>query len=234
MGLGSNTAIIAALLGWGAAAFAQGVAGPLEFQPASEAVSCLRDEATRRCTLQSEGDLKYPRSAVRLDKLHGTVLVRMDFTGPSQPPQATLLFSEGGPAFTEAVGRYLANSRLPCLAETQQVTSVEAFQFRMEESPALSLPDMSLAEFIPLIDGIEKESVLFDFTAMGCPFDLRLRSYRPWASNVVREAGSGDPRRGEFMAWLSGVVLKLPAQARGRLIGQEMGLSVPCTQLDLR
>jgi hypothetical protein len=207
---------------------------PLDLPTASPAVSCPRDALAARCVLQTEDALPYPRSAVRAGKTAGTVLVRMDFNGPTGPPQTTVLYQQGGEAFVGAVERHLARSRLPCLAEGQQVSSVEAFQFEMEGAPMQAFPDMALQDFLPLVEGLSEPGPQFDFTAMSCPFDLRLKTYRPWAANVVSEGGAGDPQRAEFIAWLRGVTLKLPEHARGRLLGKELRLSVPCTQLDLR
>lgn len=221
---------LAAAALWAAA----GAAAALEPQAGSPAVSCLRDDTPLRCELQASQPLQFPRSAMRADKRHGTVLARTDFTGPSEPPQVTVLYEEGGPAFADALRRHLASSRLPCLAEAQQLSSVEAFQFQMEGLPPLAFPDMGLPEFLSLVDEASKDGAQFDFSEMGCPFDVTLRLYRPWAANGVRERGPADARRAGFVAWLRGVSLTLPKSAAGRLLGQDLKLSVPCTQLDLR
>lgn len=206
----------------------------VDLPAASPWLSCPRDVLPRRCDLQTNGELQFPRNALRGDKTSGTVLVRIDFDGPAQPPRTTVLYQQGGEVFANAVERHLAGSRLPCLDEGQQVSSVEAFQFEIAGAPPLAFPDMTLQEFLPLVEGLSESALQFDFTTMGCPFDLGVKTYRPWASNVVRETGAGDPRRGEFIAWLRGATLKLPAQARARMLGKELRLSVPCTQLDLR
>lgn len=83
---------------------------------------------------------------------------------------------------------------------------------------------------------VEREGlgkVRFDFNEMGCPFDLNINLYRPYARNTLGQFGQPNAKRKPFMDWLAQLTMRIPSEAEPYLIGQAVKVSVPCTILDL-
>lgn len=94
--------------------------------------------------------------------------------------------------------------------------------------------DMSLELFAGLLRNLDQQKVRFDFSTMRCRFDVQFTLYQPHAQNKVGEVGEADPNRADFLAWLSGVTLRLPTDAAKHLQGAQTRISVPCGLLDFR
>jgi hypothetical protein len=176
----------------------------------------------------------FPRAALDRGTRFAALLVKMTFRGPTEPPQVTMLHQDASHHFVTVVSRWASEVRLPCLKEDQVASAVQKFTFSLDGEPDLFLNDRSLQQLVPAIDKLDEQRVHFDFNAMGCPFDIRLRLYEPIMRNAVGEVGSADPRRAAFLDWLSGISFKLPSKAFSQIVGSSMTVSVPCTQLDLR
>lgn len=176
----------------------------------------------------------FPRQAMDRRVNFGVVVARMQFRGPTEPPTVTILYQSEERSFASAVEHYAKQIRLPCLKEEQSASAVQVISFRMDDRGGYTLKDLDLGQFVAALDKLDQQHVQFDFTAMGCPFEVRLRLYQPAMANWVGEVEHSDPRRAEFLKWLSGVSLKLPRMALEHVLGKFMNITVPCTQLDLR
>jgi hypothetical protein len=106
------------------------------------------------------------------------------------------------------------------------------YHFRTSEGVQTLLRDLQLQT---LIQGLKSPlpPAYFDFTTMGCPFDLRLSYYRPHRRNVVGELENTNPARAAFMDWLSMVTLSLDSANNTAILGDQITVSVPCGKLDL-
>lgn len=164
----------------------------------------------------------------------GAVLMEMTFIDKDTPPALKVLYeSTGGRHFVRAVERHLEEYRMDCSAPYHPVTVKQMFRFRRDAGAGWGLPNLSLKQFVSALDDLESQRVRFEFADMGCPFDLRVKLYKPYATNEVYELDRSNPARREFIEWLRGVALKLPAAARDDLLGSSVTLSVPCGVLDL-
>ena len=164
----------------------------------------------------------------------GTVVVKMKFVDGTSPPQPTVLFDGGSGRLAAAVLRAVEQYRMPCLdASDPPLTAMQAFAFVMSDSKRYTLKDVQLRQFVAAVDKPEQHPVRFDFSTMGCPFDVRLRLFQPHTANDVGEVERSDPNRREFIEWLRAVSLKLPRDAARQVIGQSIMISVPCGILDL-
>lgn len=177
---------------------------------------------------------EFPRAAMDRGAVFAVLLVRTTFHGPTRPPEVEVVHQVGAPPFEKAVTRWASQVRLPCLREDQTLSTVQRVSFELDSPGQIVLKDLSLQQLVPAIDKLDEQHVHFDFNAMGCPFDVRLRLFRPILKNSVGEVGAADPRRDAFLDWLSGISLKLSPKDFNHVLGSSMTVSVPCTQLDLR
>lgn len=83
------------------------------------------------------------------------------------------------------------------------------------------------------MERIDEQRVRFDFDAMACPFKLRFEPRMPYAKNDVASIGAANEDRREFIEWLKGLTLKIPAHKRPYIIGETFSVAVPCGELDL-
>lgn len=186
-----------------------------------------------RCVTGNGRKPAYPSSGF-LPPPEGTVVVQMRFTDGISPPQLKVLYDGGSSRLEAAVLAVVEQYRAPCLTTGgAPFTAMQSFKFVMSDSTQYALRDLPLDRFVASLDGLDKHPVRFDFHTMGCPFDVRLRLFQPHAPNQVGELERADPNRLEFLAWLKGVSMKLPAAAARQVIGQTMTIFVPCVVLDL-
>jgi hypothetical protein len=178
--------------------------------------------------------LEFPREAMDRGAVFAVLLVKMTFHGPTRPPEVEVVHKVGAPPFERAVTRWASQVRLPCLREDQALSTLRVVSFELDSPGQIVLKDLSLQQLVPTIDKLDEQHVHFDFNAMGCPFDVRLRLFQPILKNSVGEIGVADPRRDAFLDWLSGISLKLSPKDFNHVLGTPMTVSVPCTQLDLR
>jgi len=76
------------------------------------------------------------------------------------------------------------------------------------------------------------QKVRFDLTTMGCPFEVDVTAYKPYATNGVAEVGQRDPNRREFLEWLRAATFVFPPAAQRTAIGSSSRVTVPCALLD--
>jgi hypothetical protein len=197
----------------------------------------LRDDLSKRrvvdCLVGGEGRPQIPRDQ-QATLPQGNVIVKMKFTSASEGPKATVLTDAGSRVLRRIVLDHVERYRLPCFeANAKPFEAMQTFSFRFEGERQYTLNDLTLQQLVDALDQPEQQRVRFDFATMGCPFDVRVNLYQPFAKNSVGELERSNPNRREFIEWLSGVALKLPTAAARQIIGQTMTVSVPCGTLDL-
>jgi len=175
--------------------------------------------------------LVYPREA-RLSGLAGAVMVDLTFSTPDAEPDLKVVATPGRD-LTKAVRNYVRNLRLPCLTDNAFTLSM-VYQFILTE-PGVGRPflkDVALPAFLKDVKDL-KGPVFFDFNTMGCPFDVRLRYYQPYASNAVGQLETANSGREPFLDWMASLRFDLPRDVNLMAVGEEVTVSVPCGTLDL-
>lgn len=192
------------------------------------------EERTRKlaCMRHVDGDQRpeYPMQD-RSAGTQGNVLLRLRFDKPDAPPAATTLAAPKSRTLRNAVTGFVNGLRLPCLGDAP-IDGQLLFTFVLQDDSRLLLKDLTLPRLLAAAQDLPF-GAYFDLNTMGCPFDLRWTYFRPYAPNTVGELESSVPARRAFLDWLSLITLKLPETSRNTLIGQTIGVSVPCTIIDL-
>lgn len=165
----------------------------------------------------------------------GNVLVRLTFTAPDAAPEIRVLYNGGDRRLERAVRNSVLTYRMPCLKPGDEpVIATQTFGFKFEgEDTAQLVPELTLVQLLGLVKGLSAQTVRFDFTTMGCPFQLSVAPYQPWAQNRVLQVGEANAGRREFTEWLRNVTFEIPPRAMKTAIGQPTTVSVPCVLLDL-
>lgn len=188
----------------------------------AKSMSCIEHiERTTRPT--------YPVGALRRGE-QGKVIAVHRFTDARTPPEVRIDAASHA-ALRTSVESYASGLRMPCLQD-QPVSVYLDYVFRIDDGSRTLLRDLPLQT---LVRGLKKPLLpaYFDFTTMGCPFDLRLRYYSPHRRHVVSELENTNPARAAFMDWLSMVTLSLDSANNTAVLGDEITVSVPCGKLDL-
>ncbi len=165
----------------------------------------------------------------------GTVLVRLTFTSPDVAPEMRVIYNGGDRRLERAVWDRVLTYRMACLKPGDEpVTADQEFRFEFEglDTPRLK-PELTLVQLLGLVKDLKPQTVRFDFSTMGCPFQLSVEPYQPWAQNSVRQVGEANAGRREFTEWLRNVTFEIPPRAMKTAIGQPTIISVPCVLLDL-
>jgi hypothetical protein len=194
----------------------------------------LRIARLQRCVTQPEPRTlpEYPPQLV-LSEVQTTVVLRLAFTGPTAEPAITVLNDGGSVLFPRAVRKHADGYRMPCHDGAGPAEIIMTYVFMVSGAQRLILRDMPLVNLLGSVKGIRSANVFFDFSTMGCPFDLRFRLLQPYAPNEVGEVGPTHPDRAHFLDWLSRQQLELRPSDINALIGQHALVNVPCTVLDL-
>lgn len=165
----------------------------------------------------------------------GTVLVHLKFTAPDAAPEMRVLYNGGDHRLERAVQDSVLAYRLGCLKPGDEpVLVTQKFSFKFEgEDAAYLKKELTLVQLLGLVKDLKTQTVRFDFTTMGCPFQLSVQPYQPWAPNRVRQVGDANAGRREFTEWLRNVTFVIPPRAMKTAIGEPTTVSVPCALLDL-
>lgn len=165
----------------------------------------------------------------------GNVLVQLKFTAPDAAPEMRVLYNGGDQRLERAVRDSVLTYRLVCLKPGDvPVDANQDFQFRFEGEGAARLKaELTLVQLLGLVKDLSAQAVRFDFTTMGCPFQVTVAPYQPYAQNRVRQVGEANAGRREFTEWLRNVTFVIPPRAMKTAIGQATTISVPCVLLDL-
>jgi hypothetical protein len=185
------------------------------------------------CVRHASGDKApaYPLAALRAE-LQGRVLAKLRFVAPDQPPVAEIHARPSARPLADAVERWVAGYRMPCL-EGSPAEGLWSFVYRLE-GDAFGLKPLDLLQFMGSVVGIDKQHVNVDTTAMGCPFDLRLSYRQPVMPNGVGEIGSRDPARRPLIEWLQAARLNLSRRAEDAVFADSTTINVPCAKIDLK
>ncbi|RQO54754.1 hypothetical protein DBR47_22055 [Paucibacter sp. KBW04] len=168
-------------------------------------------------------------------KDHGNLLLNLRFETPDGPPQVKVVYDSAPTEFRQPVLDYVAKYRMPCLVDGDRPISMEQ-QFHINSSgsgKSMSLKDLDLIKFLGAVKDIDQQQVNFDLNTMACPFQVVWRAGMPIEKNRVGEVGPSNLNRTEFLAWLTGLSLNVPAEAMEQLLGQSMLISVPCGEVKL-
>lgn len=214
-----------------------------DFKPNSgEKVSFFVDETTdardrrlglMRCIkMPPKGTLRYPSSLLRQEQ-QGVVLASLVFERPDTAPRLKVVHDGGNAAFVRAVEPFVEQMRLPCLAEGQRQETELSWIFQIEGGARGWIKDLDLMTFLGAVKDIEKQKVFFDFNTMKCPFVVSFGLRQPYTSNKVGTLGDAEPSRLQFVRWLEGLDLKIPARQRELIMANSSQIQVPCGQLDL-
>lgn len=183
----------------------------------------------------------YPEHALR-QGMQGRVLVELRFEAPDQPPVARILPRVGGDAteqrshgtraFVQPLRDWVAGYRLPCL-QGPPITLSQVYVYRIGDSQFGFKPGLGLRDVLPLVKGLRQQRLLFDFSTMGCPFDVSLTYRQPNMPNSVLARGDRHPAREGFLDWLRQIQLDLPDKTLDTVYGDTLQLTVPCLKIDL-
>lgn len=184
----------------------------------------------------------YPREALRQD-VQGRVLVRLRYEAPDRPPVAEFLSHLGAEAsartrraanlLSRPLEAWVAGYRMPCL-QGKPITTTVTFVYVIDGSAYGFKPGLTLRTLLPLVRDIRKQALDFDFTRMGCPFDVQLQYRRPALPNRVGVVGSDDPARRPFLDWLAQVDFDLPDDTLNSIYGDTASFTVPCLKIKLQ
>lgn len=172
----------------------------------------------------------YPKISRRNGE-QGKFFVEMRFTSPDKPPELKWLAANKSIPMRASIEKFVEGYRNPCL-KSEQLTTKKLFSFQIQYEERFALKDSTLKTLIRSAREVPQPAY-FDFNTMGCPFDLRMKYFRPYASNSVKELESSNPARAPLLNWLSMVTLKLREDDNIANLGNEFTLTIPCGQLDL-
>lgn len=189
----------------------------------SEQMKCMRHKIANSQPV-------YPRESVLRDE-QGTLLVKLVFTAPDQPPALEWVAATPYQRLRSAVREYALGLRLPCLRDGP-VALIMAKKFVIVDGPRAVLKDGKLMELLGASKDLAKP-VFFDLNTMACPFDLRISYYRPFAANTIEQLDTLNPARAPLLHWLAGMTLDLNEAQQLELYGSKLIVSVPCGKLKL-
>ena len=174
-------------------------------------------------------------SAINGRATAGTALVRLKFIAPDAPPEVSFLYNGGDVRMERSIRNSVLAYRMPCLkAGDAPLVATQQFDFEFEgENTAHLKPALTLVQLLGLVKDLNTQAVRFDFTTMGCPFQLGVAPYQPYAKNSVSQLGEKNAGRREFIEWLRNVTFTIPARAMKTAIGHGTTVTVPCLLLDL-
>jgi hypothetical protein len=209
------------------------------FKPAlprpSRVTEDLEDAARKAqaaCVKHPRGQVpEYPEFALKAN-MAGRISARMTFTSADQAPAIEIFAHPSHRRLAASVEAFVHGLRMPCFQGKPVITSF-TFVFKLEGDPEYGFKPMSLMTFLRMVKGIEKQAVAFDFTTMGCPFDVDLLYLRPGADNRVEELGERMVERKPLLAWLGQLELNLPRRAMESVYADNALIAVPCAKLEL-
>ena len=219
-----------------AAGGAQAQASDMRLETASSAAAADCFDRIRKLPPPSFDPRGGLTGGVDMPSAPGTVVARLTFTSPDAPPRVEIVYEPGNPRLVTVVKRAVEDYRLSCMPlGKEQVVATRQFVFHGHETAPLPRlkPQLAVIDVVRLVKDIKSQRVRFDFNTMGCPFQVEFAPFRPYANNDVREIGTHQPARDEFLGWLKNVTLDLPPSFMRTAIGQSSVVSVPCTLMDL-
>lgn len=174
----------------------------------------------------------YPYAAQRRN-IQGYVIAELQFASAEAAPRVKVHSRPLSKPLAEAIEEWAVGYRVPCLKDGQTLNTIIRFRFFLKGSPGYGFRNADLRQILPLVAGIGQQSLAFDTTQMGCPFDVRFSYRRPWLPNAVGSVGSEDPARSELLEWLASVEFKLPDKDLDAIYGDDTTFTVPCLKIEL-
>jgi hypothetical protein len=216
-----------------------------QFRPDDRSVHWLRgsdpDAAAKRAALAcvkherggADARPEFPRQAAQ-GGLQGRVLAQLRFDAPDQPPTAEVQARPSAYLFAESVERWVKGLRMPCHPGGGSIEGHWMFEFRLEGEGHFGFRPLSLPALLGSTRGIRQQTLAFDTTRMGCPFELEFSYRRPRWPNAVGELGTPDPARRPLLEWLETIELDLAPRLLDSVHGDRTRITVPCIRIDLK
>lgn len=172
----------------------------------------------------------YPKFSRRNGE-QGKFFVEMRFTASDTSPELKLLAASKSPLLRASVEKYVEGYRMSCL-KSEPLTVKQLIYFELSYAERYILKDSTLKTLIRSAREVPQPAY-FDFNTMGCPFDLRMKYFRPYSTNSVKELENSNPARAPLLNWLSMVTLKLREDDNIANLGNEFTVTIPCGKLNL-
>lgn len=185
------------------------------------------------CVTHASGSLRpaYPAWAERR-QLQGRVLARARFVNATDAPEVEVFARPYAYGLADEVKDWFKNARLPCHAG-EPLTAVWTFIYLIE-GERYGFKELSFRSFLSAAKDIRKQTLAFDTTTMGCPFDLRLHYRQPAMANAVGEVGPPNPARRPLLQWMAGAEFDLNPKSLDSIFGDTAKVTVPCLKIDIK
>jgi hypothetical protein len=193
-------------------------------------------DTDENCRLvQSQVPVTYTAEAAARGE-EGNVVVRSVYARPGPPSEVTVLNRIGSRSLERTARDAAMRDDVECRdagAREWPLRAVRSFSFRMEGSADKVFNALSLRDFLGHVKDLASHRVRFDLTTMGCPFEVDVSVFQPYAANGVGVVGAHDPNRSGFLSWLKELSLRIPPETEKFVVGRTIRVSVPCGVLDL-
>ena len=192
-----------------------------------------RRAALMNCVRHVSGSMRmdYPAWALRR-QLQGRVLVRAQFGNATDAPDIEVFARPYADNLADEVKGWVQQSRLPC-HEGAPLTAVWTFVFLIE-GDRYGFRELGFRQFLGSAKGIRSQTIAFDTTTMGCPFDLQFQYRQPAMPNAVGEVDPPNPARRPLLQWMAGTELQLDGSSLDAVFGDSAKITVPCLKIDLK
>lgn len=191
---------------------------------ALQQLGCLRHVSG---TLQAT----YP-TAARREEIQGRVYAQLQFDAPDQPPVAKVYSSRNKGPLHREIEEWVKGLRLPCQSG-KPIRTGFSYVFLLDGLPQYGFKDLTLGKFLGAVRDIRKQRIDFDFTTMGCPFEVRMTYLQPHRPNIVHQLDAYDSSRRPFIDWLKTVEFDVPVPTRDAIYADAITVPIPCAKLNL-
>ena len=187
------------------------------------------------CLVHQSGEKAPPFPArARQAGVQGRVVAQMRFNSPDQPPQAKVHSRNSARLLSREIAGWVQGYRMPCFEGRGPVEVNITFAYLYEGDAAYGLKSLTLLSLLPHVKGVAAQTLQFNTTQMGCPFDLQFNYRQPHMHNLIGEVGERRPERRSLMAWLAAQELNLAPRSLDATYGDTTTVTVPCVKLDIR
>jgi hypothetical protein len=192
-----------------------------------------RRAALLGCVTHATGSIRprYPVWAERR-QLQGRVLARARFVNATDAPEVEVFSRPYASGLADEVKDWFKSVRLPCHVG-DPITAVWTFVYLIE-GERYGFKELTLRSFVGGAKGIRSQTLAFDTTTMGCPFDLQLHYRQPAMANAVGEVGPPNPARRPLLEWMAATEFDLGAKSLDSIFGDTAKLTVPCLRINLK
>lgn len=192
-----------------------------------------RRAALLGCVTHASGSMRapYPVWAERRG-LQGRVLARARFVNATDAPEVEVFARPYADGLADAIKDWMKGARLPCHAG-EPLTAVWTFVFVIE-GERYGFKELSLRSFLAAAKDIRSQSLAFDTTAMGCPFDVQVQYRQPAMNNAVGEVGPPNPARRPLLDWMAATEFDIQRKVLDSIFGDSVKITVPCLKIDLK